>query len=136
MLFWNDGTDEANAIQNKFTRCVVDAVTGKRNTILKARNKLRKNEVSVDFQKKQVWRSPEEGFMENLDLLNQIENEALLLALMHLKQRERDILIARFQNQGNYNDLAEAFGIGYKGVTAVYYRALEKLRKEMEAEDR
>ena len=85
----------------------------------------------MDFQLKEVWKAPEQDFLECLDFMEQIENELLLLALRRLKKRDRDILIARVLEGQEYEDMAEDLGVSYKGVAAAYYRTIERLRKEL-----
>ena len=132
MLFWNDGTEESNVIQNKFTKYLMVAVRRRKVAVLEKRKEQNDHEVQTDFQEKPVWRMPEEDFMKNLDLMDQIENEILFFALQRLNKREKTILIAHILNAEDYKELARAAGLGYKGVVAVYYRVLKKLRKELE----
>ena len=55
----------------------------------------------------------------------------LAQALGQISDRERYIFFARALEKRNFDDLAAELGMGYKGVAAAYYRAVQKLKKEM-----
>ena len=55
----------------------------------------------------------------------------LAQALGQISDRERYIFFARALEKRSFDDLAAELGIGYKGVAAVYYRAIQKLKKEL-----
>jgi DNA-directed RNA polymerase specialized sigma24 family protein len=65
----------------------------------------------------------------------QLENTALKLALEQMKERERYIFLAKVLDDRRFEELAAELDMGYKGVAATYYRALEKIRKEMRGEE-
>lgn len=62
------------------------------------------------------------------------ENEGLEQALQKLSERDRYVLFAKVVAGHSFDELAAELGIGYKGVAAVYYRAIRKLKKELEDE--
>ncbi|MEY8402850.1 sigma factor-like helix-turn-helix DNA-binding protein [Oscillospiraceae bacterium 44-34] len=55
----------------------------------------------------------------------------LTQALGQISDRERCIFFARALKKRSFEDLAAELGMGYKGVTTAYYRAVQKLKKEM-----
>ena len=55
----------------------------------------------------------------------------LTQALGQISDRERYIFFARALERRSFQDLALELGLGYKGVAAIYYRALQKLKKEL-----
>ena len=74
----------------------------------------------------------EELFQEETDLLSvDIENKRLLQALNCLNQREYYAVITYTLKRRTLMQLAEDLGIKYKSAAAVYYRAMDKLRREM-----
>ena len=75
------------------------------------------------------------NMLDRLPLQMQLENTALKLALEQMKGRERYIFLAKVLDERSFEELAEELGMGYKGVAAAYYRALEKIRKEMRGEE-
>ena len=65
-------------------------------------------------------------------ILSQIEDENLSTAILNLKPRERYVLLEHAIKERSYNELAVDLNVGYKGVTAIYYRARSKVRKQLE----
>lgn len=61
----------------------------------------------------------------------QLEDSALLHALKELSERERYIFLERVLDGKSFEMLAEEMGLGYKGVTAVYYRTIQKIKRKM-----
>lgn len=55
----------------------------------------------------------------------------LAQALSQISDRERYIFFAHALEKSSFDDLAAELGMGYKGVAAVYYRAIQKLKKEL-----
>lgn len=134
MLFRNDGKGESNAVQNRFTAYVVLAVQRKKSAVLRHRREIAEFEFSVDFDDDLVWMKEQEdsGFTE---LMMRFEIAAFEQALNRLSERDRYILVARLLHMRDFSELAQELGISYKGVTAVYYRAIQKIRKELRGED-
>lgn len=66
------------------------------------------------------------------DLEVQMKCQQILQALQNMKARERYIFLARVIEERPFTELARELGLGYKGVAAIYYRTLQRLRKEME----
>ena len=60
-----------------------------------------------------------------------LESLMLTQALGQISDRERYIFFARALEKRSFDDLAAELGMGYKGVAAVYYRAIQKLKKEL-----
>ena len=57
------------------------------------------------------------------------ECEALYQALRTIKERERYVLLARVIDDKSFSEIAAELGLSYKGAAAIYYRALDKLRR-------
>lgn len=74
----------------------------------------------------------EELFQEEADILAvDIENKRLQQALNCLNQREYYAVITYTLKRRTLIQLAEDLGMKYKSAAAVYYRAMDKLRREM-----
>ena len=74
----------------------------------------------------------EELFQDDTDILTlDIENKRLQQALNCLNQREYYVVITYTLKRRTLIQLAEDLGIKYKSAAAVYYRAIDKLRREM-----
>ena len=69
--------------------------------------------------------------MERLPLQETIEDSSLLYALEQLDERERYVFLARVLDKCPFDVLGLKLGLSYKGVAAVYYRVLHKLRRNM-----
>lgn len=73
----------------------------------------------------------EEDYAQQVSSPLDFENAALGRALTQLKERDRYIFFARVLDERAFDDLAMELGMGYKGVAAAYYRAIEKIKREM-----
>ena len=49
-----------------------------------------------------------------------------------LPERERTILLSRAMENRSFAELADKYHMGYKGVAAIYYRTIQRIRKELE----
>lgn len=133
MLFRNDGKGESNVVQNRFTAYVVRAVQRRKAAVLDHRNEISQFEFSADLQNDLAWmQAPQSAFTE-LDM--QFEIAAFERALSKLGKRDRYIIVSRLLQDRDFDELAEELGLGYKGVTAVYYRAIQKIRKELRGDE-
>ena len=134
MLFRNDGKSEANIIQNRFTAYAVLAVQRKKGAVLRHRKEIAEFEHPADFDGDLVWMQNQQdsGFTA---LMVQFEIIAFEQALDRLSERDRYILVTRLLHRRSFDELAQKLGLSYKGVTAVYYRAIQKIRKELRGEE-
>ena len=62
----------------------------------------------------------------------QFESDALDQALAKLDDRERYVLLSRILEDKSFETMGKELGLKYKGVTALYSRTLEKVRKMLE----
>lgn len=131
MSMRNDGSDPINAVQNRFTAYLITAIKRKKHQYIQKKIRRSAREVSIDDAiSSDLW--PEEvDMLAGLPPLAQMENQRLLQILIGLTDRERYVLLAHILDEREFDDLAKELGLGYKGVTAVYYRALRKVKKEM-----
>lgn len=58
----------------------------------------------------------------------QLEDERLLFAISKLSPRERYVLYARAVDECSFKEIAVKLNVSYKGVAAVYYRAVTKVK--------
>ncbi|MFQ8836553.1 MAG: sigma factor-like helix-turn-helix DNA-binding protein [Oscillospiraceae bacterium] len=49
-----------------------------------------------------------------------------------LQERDRMIFLSRALEERSFAELADEFHIGYKGVAAIYYRTIQRIKKELE----
>lgn len=71
----------------------------------------------------------------HLPLLEQLENRELRRALVQLKDQDFLILTRKVLDERSFQEIADETGVGYKTVTSIYYRLLQKLRKELGGEE-
>ena len=53
-----------------------------------------------------------------------------------MPQRDRYILLAKILEDRTFGELSEELGVGYKGIAAAYYRAVQKIKRKLGGEDR
>lgn len=127
----NNGQGENNILQNQFTAFLVTAIRWQKSAYLKKRANLGKHELPTDFDS--AFAQSLEAMAENTFTVEQpvLDSIALVRALGQLSDRERYVFFARVLEERSFDDLAAELGIGYKGVAAIYYRTIQKLKREM-----
>lgn len=131
MLHRNNGTDESEILQNKFTAYLESAVRRKRKDYLaKIYTRKKYENILADVLKDRKEGETEE-LTANLPVLNQIENPCLYNALQGLREREKAILFARVLDGQSFEELAATYSMSYGGITTAYYRIIKKLKKGM-----
>lgn len=123
----------------QFNKYVKTALIRKRKDYLKKKARIMEHETPQDPETILLYkwdrrndRDFEELFQDDTDILNlDIENKRLQQALNCLNQREYYVVITYTLKRRTLMQLAEDLGIKYKSAAAVYYRAMDKLRREM-----
>ena len=114
-------TYDSNAVQNRFTAYLKNAVHNKRIDYLYKKNNPSQFELSID--------DLEQLPTDQLDFTSRIaEYDTLQWALRLIKERERYILLARVIDEKDFDEIGAEIGLTYKGTAAKYYRTLAKLR--------
>ncbi|MBQ5642612.1 MAG: sigma-70 family RNA polymerase sigma factor [Bacteroidaceae bacterium] len=143
MLFKKGSRGDGSLLQNQFTSYLVTAVRRRKNEIIKSQIRRNGREMYVDIQEYLYDLKAPEVPMEDLisdeptsfqDMY--FENEKLERALRKLTERDRYVLFARAMAERSFEDLAAELGLSYKGIAAVYARAIKKLKKELEDADK
>ena len=115
-----DRANKEDAIQNLFTAYLRNAIHNTRIDLLYKRNNPERFETALDEQ---------EQLPTQIDFVDRLaEYDALQWALRMIKERERYILLARVIDEKDFDEIGAEIGLTYKGVAAVYYRTLAKLR--------
>ncbi len=130
----NDGTSESNVLQNQFTAYLVTAVHRKRIQYLQAKSRRLRNEILLDIHVNREDLQSEPDITSQLPLLEQLENNELRQALEQLKERDFRILTLKILDERSFQEIADETGIGYKTITSIYYRIIQKLRDELGGE--
>lgn len=128
----NNGKSETEIMQNRFTAYLATAVQRRRNDYIQQLDRRRQIESLTEDFLFMPECSIEQDMFLGLPILMQLEDSVLLQALKELSERERYIFLARVLDGKSFETLAEETELGYKGVTAVYYRIAQKIRRKME----
>ena len=76
----------------------------------------------------------EKEALQGIPLYMRLQNEKLFWALSNLSERERYVFFNRALDERNLEELAADLGMSYKGVAAIYYRTVQKIRRNMKGE--
>lgn len=131
----NDGQNEADKLQNRFTAYISVAIQRRRNAYIMQSVRQQRLETLTENPVSVGEYDILDDILGELPLLMQLENDKLLYALKELDERERQIFLARVLDDKSFEDLAGVIGLSYKGVAAIYYRALRKIRNRMKEAD-
>ena len=131
MQYKNDGKSEEHYIQNRFTAYLQVSLRRKRIEVLAKRYDPMRHETATETNELFPYgQQNEDQLIHNMEV--QAKCQQILQALQNMKARERYIFLARVIEERPFAELARELGLGYKGVAAIYYRTLQRLRKEME----
>ena len=127
----NEGQDNDDVLQNKFTAYLLSAV--KRRRALYIDTALRNQKLTEMIEATVTDDTFEFDSEPSLDapLYMKIQNEKLYQALFELSERERYVFFNRVLEEKSLDELAAELGLSYKGTAAVYYGTVERIRKKM-----
>lgn len=127
----NNGQDENEILQNQFTAYLATAVIRRRKDYLE---KISRHNVEylTDSVLPEFEYTLEQEVFSDLPLEMQLEDRALIKALKELNPKERHVFLGRVLDGKDFESMAEELGLGYKGIAAVYYRAIHKIKKKLE----
>ena len=132
-MIWNrnDGNERNDILQNKFTAYLLSAVKRRRAQYID--NALKHQYLSeMNWEVNNIDRFDfdAEYFMD-MPICVTIQNEKLCQILFELSERERYVFFNRVLGEKSFTELATELGLTYKGVAAVYYRTIQRIRKMM-----
>lgn len=127
----NKGKSETEILQNRFTAYLATAVQHRRNEYIQQITKRQQTELVTDVIEDSQNGDVEKDMLLGLPLSMQLEDSALIYALKEVNERERHIFFARVLDERSFESLSEEMGLGYKGVAAIYYRTVQKIKKKM-----
>ena len=128
----NKGQSEDESLQNQFTSYLSLAVQRQRREYIRQMDRRLAEETDLEELNYIHDGIIEADFIYSLPLLMQLESSSLFYALRKLNERERMVFLAHILDEKSFSELSGELGISYKGAAAVYYRALDKLRRSME----
>lgn len=132
----NDGKTAADILQNQFTRYLVTAVKRQKVSYIRSKRQMAGREVSLEIKENERFFYAETDMLGALPLTEQLEDQGLRIALKEMRERERYILLEHVLAGRSFAELSAGLGISYKGIAAVYYRAVKKIRERMKEAER
>ena len=121
----NEGKDPDEILQNRFTAYLLSAVHRRKaeyiDKIVKEQQIASLNEnivMDADFDL-------EREALQSIPLFMRLQNEKLYRSLSELSERERYVFFNRALDEMSLDELALELGLSYKGVAAIYYRAIQ-----------
>lgn len=127
----NEGQDENDVLQNKFTAYLLSAVKRRKALYIDtAMRDMKITEAIEDTAVDDVIDFDMDYYMD-VPVYMKIQNEKLYQALFELSERERYVLFNRVLDEKSLDELAVELGLSYKGVSAVYYRTIQRIKKKM-----
>ena len=126
----NNGLTEDEILRNRFTSYLMTAIQRRRKDYFQ--HLIRNMEITglMDFIETDEFYDIEDEPFEDVPLMS-VENQELFIALQQLGERERYVFINRVLEEKSYDLLAMELGLTYKGVSAIFYRALQKVRSRL-----
>lgn len=130
----NEGLEPDEILQNKFTAYVATAVQRKKAAYIDAAMKsLQASQLIEEIIEDCSFDLDAEALIE-VPLYMKLQNEKLFSALSELTERERYVFFNRALDEMSLEELACKLNLSYKGVAAVYYRTIQKIKKKMKGE--
>lgn len=123
----NNGTGESNILQNQFTAYLVTAIHRRKIQYIRSKANTRQFELTLEIPEP----SSEPDMTLGLPLLEQLENARLRQALLRAKEREQAIFLAKALEDRSFTEIAVELGIGYNTAVSIYYRLINRLKKEL-----
>lgn len=121
----NTGSNEHDILQNQFTSYLSSAVSNARIDYIRAKIARLKREQATDQYELLITQ-------EVFEMEVFFENEALSQAIKDIRETERYVFLARVLEDKKFKEIAKELGMGEKGVAAIYYRTVKKLRDMLE----
>ena len=130
----NEGEDPDEVLQNKFTAYVASAVQRMRASYIDAAMKSLQASLLIEETVSDCTFDLEAEALKEVPLFMKLQNEKLFAALSELTERERYVFFNRALDEMSLEELACKLDLSYKGVAAVYYRTVQKIKKKMKGE--
>lgn len=128
----NSGIKDEDILQNRFTKYLLTAIKRQKVTYLKQKMTQNSKEISLEIQDYQTMFQVEPDMLEKLPLLEKLESRGLQIAIKEMKKQERYVFLARVLEEKSFAELAKELTMGYKGIAAIYYRAVQKICRRIE----
>ena len=130
----NEGQEQDEILQNRFTSYLLAAVHRRRAQYIDEEVKAQKISSLMEERTMDSTFDLEEEALSEIPLYMRLQNEKLFWSLSTLTERERYVFFNRALDERSLDELAAELGLSYKGVAAIYYRAVQKIKKKMKGE--
>jgi len=142
---------QTDSVQNRCTAYLMAAVDNTRKKYWERKRRLQGREFIQEDNLERNYTDFEEQYSAYIgehtdfifrdwqrygELLDLLESDRLAKAISRLKDRDREILVARVYGELTFAELGERFHMEPKQAEMAYYYVLRKLRKEMNGNDR
>lgn len=136
MVFKNNkGQENDDIIQNRFSAYLLSSVNRTRRIYIAKKEEIDRKEMLVSQISDMVDKESERKMMNAIPLYMQLENDRLVEVLFELPERDKYIFLQHALGEKSFDMLAQEFELSYKGVAAVYYRTMQKIRKAIRSVD-
>lgn len=135
-MLWqrNEGLEQDEILQNKFTAYLLSAVQRRKVLYIDTVMKAQQVSMLIEETTMDCLFDLEKEALQGIPLYMRIQNQKLFMSLSQLTERERHVFFNRALDERSLDELAADLGLSYKGVAAIYYRAIQKLKKKMKGE--
>ena len=130
----NEGKEQDDILQNRFTAYLLTAVQRKKALYIDAAMKSQQISSLIDEIAMDSSFNLEKEAFQDIPIYMRLQNEKLFSALSNLSERERYVFFNRALDERSLEELSNDLGMSYKGVAAIYYRTIQKIRKHMKVE--
>ena len=130
----NEGHEQDDALQNRFTAYLLSAVQRRKAQYIDTLMKVQQTSTLIEETVMDTGFDLEGEASQGIPLYMRLQNEKLFLSLSHLTERERYVFFTRALDERSLDELASELGLSYKGVAAIYYRTIQKIKKCMKGE--
>ena len=130
----NEGQDQDEILQNKFTAYLLSAVQRRKALYIDSLMKAQQISSLIEETTMDCNFDLDKEALQDLPLYMRLQNEKLYFSLAQLSERERYVFFNRALDEKTLDELSAELGLSYKGVAAIYYRAIQKIKKRMKGE--
>lgn len=130
----NEGNEQDEILRNKFTAYLLSAVQRRKALYIDSLVKAQQISTLIEETVTDDTFDLEKEALQGIPLYMRLQNEKLFWSLSHLTERERYVFFNRALDERSFEELAAELGLSYKGVAAIYYRAIQKIKKKMKGE--
>lgn len=124
----NSGSNEHDILQNQFTSYLSFAVSNARIDFIRAKiARLKREQVTDQYELLLT--------QEVVEIDAIFENETLSQAIKDIREKERIVFLSRVLDDKKFKEIAAELGMSEKGVAAIYYRTVNKLRDLLEGDE-